>query len=128
MATPLLLDTDVLVEFLRGRPRSAEFLESIDGPLAVSAVTVAELFAGARGKKDEAALEMFLRAFDVVPVDDEVARAAGVLRREYGKSHGTGLADAMIAACARRRGARLVTFNRRHFPFEKDLLVPWPRG
>jgi predicted nucleic acid-binding protein len=127
MPSPLLLDTDVLVEFLRGRPRAAEFLESTEGSLAISAVSVAELFAGTRGKKEEAALETFLGAFEIVPIDAATAREAGKLRREFGRSHGTGLADAMIAASARRRGARLVTFNRRHFPFVKDLLVPWSR-
>jgi predicted nucleic acid-binding protein len=128
MAAPLLLDTDVLVEFLRGRPRAAEFFDSIEGPLLISAVSVAELFAGARGRKDEAALETFLGAFEIVPVDVAAAREAGKLRREFGKSHGTGLADAMIAASAHRREARLVSFNRRHFPFVEDLLVPWTRG
>lgn len=128
MPSPLLLDTDVLVEFLRGRLRAAEFLESTERSLAISAVSVAELFAGTRGKKEEAALETFLGAFEIVPIDAATAREAGKLRREFGRSHGTGLADAMIAASASRRGARLVTFNRRHFPFVKDLLVPWPRG
>ena len=128
MAPLLLLDTDVVVEFLRGRPRAAEFLESAEGPLAISAVSVAELFAGARGKTDEAAIATFLGAFEVVPVDAATAREAGRLRREFGPSHGTGLADAMIAASARHRGARLVTFNRRHFPFVEDLLVPWSRA
>lgn len=127
MAAAHLLDTDVLVEFLRGRPRAVEFLESLEGALLVSAVSVAELFAGARGKDEEAALETFLGAFEVVPVDFDGGRDAGGIRRTYGPSHGTGLADAMIAASARRRGARLVSFNRRHFPFVNDLVVPYRR-
>ena len=123
-----LLDTDVLVEYLRGRPRALSFLESLEGDLLVSAITVAELWAGARGKEEEAALETFLGAFEVLSVDLDTAREGGALRRKYGPSHGTGLADALIAASALRRGAKLVTFNRRHFPFVKDLLVPYRRS
>ena len=127
MAAAHLLDTDVLVEFLRGRPRAVEFLESLEGTLLVSAVSVAELFAGARGKDEDAALETFLGAFEV-PVDFDAGREAGGIRRTYGPRHGTGLADAMIAASARSRGARLVSFNRRHFPFVNDLVVPYRRS
>lgn len=128
MADAWLLDTDLLAEFLRGRPRAVAFLETLEGPLLVSVVSAAELWAGTRGKEEEKALETFLGAFEAVPVDLQAAREAGELRRKYGPSHGTGLADAMIAASARQRGARLVTFNRRHFPFVKDLVVPYRRG
>lgn len=125
---PLLLDTDVLVEYLRGRPRAIEYVESLDDELLVSAITVAELQAGARGGEEEAALEAFLGAFGVLPVDAAVAREGGALRRRYGPSHSTGLADAIVGASAQQRGARLVTVNRRRFPFVNDLTVPYRRG
>jgi predicted nucleic acid-binding protein len=47
-----------------------------------------------------------------------------VLRRDYGHSHGTGLADALIAATAEREGAMLVTLNTAHFPMLKRVTAP----
>ena len=50
---------------------------------------------------------------------------AGLLRRLYGRSQGTGLADALIAASVLAAGAMLATINRRHFPMLADVLVPY---
>lgn len=123
----LLVDTDVLVEYLRGRPEAADWLESQEADLAVSGVSVAELFAGVRGSREAQRLEEFLLALDVLPVTEEIARLAGQYRRRYGPSHGTGLADALIAATAATDGAALATFNRRHYPMLSDLVVPYRR-
>lgn len=122
-----LIDTDVLIEYLRGSNRAAEFLEQLKGELLISAITVAELFSGARGPDELDALDRFLLAFDVVPVDERLARAGGQLRAEYDASHGVGLADALIAASATEREAELMTFNRKHYPMLADLQVPYDR-
>ncbi|GMR09986.1 MAG: type II toxin-antitoxin system VapC family toxin [Anaerolineae bacterium] len=127
MARRYLIDTDVLVEYLRGSDRAAEFLEQLEGELLISAITLAELFSGARGSDELDALDQFMLAFEVVPVDEPLARAGGRLRQEYHASHGVGLADALIAASATSRGAELVTFNRRHYPMVHDLMVPYER-
>ncbi|HXC24442.1 MAG TPA: PIN domain-containing protein, partial [Gemmatimonadaceae bacterium] len=68
------------------------------------------------------------RAFEVSPVDPEIAEVGGLLRRDFGPSHGTGLVDALIAATARRSGARLVTLNDKHFPMLKHILIPYRKG
>lgn len=124
--TGVLVDTDVLVEYLRGDQRVAEYLESRDGGLTLSAVTVAELFVGAR-PGEEAELETFLEAFSVLPVTGRVAKRAGGFRREYGDSHGTGVADALIAATAAEASVPLATFNDRHFPMLERVDRPYER-
>lgn len=121
----LLIDTDVLIDYLRERQQAVAYLESLAEPALISAVTVAELYAGVREGKERSALDIFIRAFEVIPLDTEVAIKGGLYRRDYGKSHGTGLADAMIAASAEARGAALVTLNGRHFPMLKDVVVPY---
>jgi predicted nucleic acid-binding protein len=50
-----------------------------------------------------------------------------LFRRDYGKSHGVGLADALIAASAEMRGAVLVTLNRKHFPMLPTVIVPYQK-
>ncbi len=127
MPATYLIDTDVLIEYLRGSDQAAEFVEGLEGNLLISAITVAELFSGARGREELEALDHFILAFEVVPIDEPLARAGGQLRREYNASHGVGLADALIAASAVDRKAELVTFNRRHYPMVDDLTVPYER-
>jgi len=128
MAEPLLIDTDVLIDYLRGRAEAVSYLESRTEPLLISAITVAELYAGVREGAERVALEQFLSVFNVISVDDVLAAAGGLIRRDYGKSHGVGLADAIIAATAEARKAELVTLNKKHFPMLSSVVTPYHKG
>lgn len=127
MAGRLLIDTDVLVEYLRGRGEAVKYLEGLKADLHLSVISIAELFAGVRGEEEEKSLNQLLETFVVLPVTQEAARLGGLYRRDYGPSHGTGLADALIAATAEEAGADLVTFNQRHFPMLSKIVVPYDR-
>lgn len=120
MADRLLLDTDVLIDYLRGREEAVAYLEGQSGDLLISTITVAELYAGVHEGKERQILERFLCAFEIVSVDSAIATKGGLYRRDYWSSHGTGLADALVAATAELYQAQLVTLNERHFP----MLVP----
>lgn len=126
MAERLLFDTDVLIEYLRGRPRAVEYLEGLTADSCVSVVSIAELFAGIRDDEEGEYLKQFLLAFSALPVTEGVALVGGLYRRDYRNSHGTGLADALTAATAEENGATLVTFNQRLFPMVK-IRVPYER-
>lgn len=123
----LLLDTDVLVDYLRGLPQAVAYLEKLEEPLCLSAVTVAELYAGVREGSERTALAAFVSAFEVLPLDQATAERGGLLRRDFGKSHGTGLADALIAATAQRQRATLITLNQKHFPMLKQVRAPYEK-
>ena len=127
MAGRLLIDTDVLVEYLRGRSEVVEYLEGLTSDLYISVISVAELFAGVRDDEEEKFLKQLLLAFAILPVTEKTARLGGLYRRDYGGSHGTGLADALIAATSEENGADLVTFNRRHFPMVPKITAPYER-
>lgn len=120
-----LLDTAVLVDYLRGHEAAARFLEDATGRLLVSAVSVAELYAGVREGREREALHDFVTAFEIAPVDEEVARLGGLVRRDFGPSHGVGLADALVAATAEVAGVRLCTLDRKHFPTVEALEIPY---
>ncbi len=125
MAQLILIDTDVLIDYLRGYPQATHWLESLNQPLCISTITIAELYAGVRDDQERETLDGFLDAFEWVVVDGEIGKQAGLSRRDYGKSHGTGLADAVIAACAQAANARLATLNTRHVPLFGDVLRPY---
>ena len=124
----LLLDTDIVIDYLRGVPEAVAYLEARSETLVLSAITVAELYAGVREGKERTALHAFLGAFTVVSVDQEIAERGGLLRREYGKSHGVGLADAIIAACAEHSSADLATLNGKHFPMFPETRPPYVKA
>ena len=121
----LLLDTDVLIDYLRGQPEAVRYLESLNARLLISAITVAELYSGVRDGAERTKLAVFIRVFEVVPVDSDVALKGGLYRRDYGKSHQVGLADALIAVSAESQQAILVTLNRKHFPMPANVIVPY---
>jgi predicted nucleic acid-binding protein len=120
-----VVDTDVLIDYLRGREEAVVWLEEARGSLVISAVTVAELFAGGREGKERRELDAFLQALEVVPLDAAIAERAGLYRRDFLRSHRTGLADAVIAATAEAWEMPLVTLNAGHFPMLRDVLVPY---
>ena len=121
---PILLDTDVLIDFLRGHEQAMSFVGARSKRIMVSSVTVAELYAGVRGEKggtEQTVLDDLLRLFRVVPVTGDIGRLGGLYKRDYGASHGVGLADAIIAATATLEDAALKTLNVKHYPMFAGL-------
>jgi predicted nucleic acid-binding protein len=121
MEGSFLLDTDVLVDFLRGHHKAVAFINTHSARIILSSIVVAELYAGVKGDTEQAALEDFVSLFRVIPVSAEIAKAGGLYKRDYGKSHGVGLADAILAATAEVEDAELKTLNKKHYPMVKGL-------
>jgi len=121
MARPILLDTDVIVDFFRGYGKAVVFIKTYNTRIILSAIVVAELYAGVKGDAEQAILQDFISLFRVVPVNAEIGRVGGLYKRDYGKSHGVGLADAILAATAEAENAELKTLNTKHYPMLKDL-------
>ncbi|MEA3358132.1 MAG: type II toxin-antitoxin system VapC family toxin [Thermodesulfobacteriota bacterium] len=121
MVKSILLDTDVLVDFLRGHRKAVAFVNAQSDRIILSSIVVAELYAGVKGDAEQVALEDFISLFRVIPVDTEIAKAGGLYKRDYAKSHGIGLADAILAATAEAENAELKTLNTKHYPMLKGL-------
>ena len=121
MDHPILVDTDILVDFLRGYNKAVEFVNAHVALIILSSIVVAELYAGVKGEQEQAALDSFISIFQIVSPDLGIAKAAGLYKRNYGKSHGVGLADALIAATAEAENAELKTLNIIHYPMFKNM-------
>lgn len=124
----LLLDTDVLIDYLRGEPKAIAYLEERTESLMLSAMTVAELFAEVREGEERRTLEGFLRVFEIAAISPQIAERGGLLRRDYKRGYNTGLADAIIAATAEHERASLVTLNDKHFPMLEDVVTPYRKA
>ncbi len=125
MPQSFLIDTDVLIEYLRGKAKIIEYLENLPGEHFISSITVAELFAGIRDDAEKIYLEKFLLAFKVISVDLEISKTGGLFQKEYGKKYGTGLADALIAATAGHCKATMITLNQKHFRMLDHVQAPY---
>ena len=121
MAGAILLDTDVLVDFFRGQSKAVAFVHAHSSRIILSSIVIAELYAGVKGDAEQAAIEDFVSLFRVVSVDTEIAKAGGLYKRDYGKSHGVGIADTILAATVEAESAELKTLNTKHYPMLKGL-------
>jgi predicted nucleic acid-binding protein len=128
VADRLLIDTDVLVDYLRGYPAAVAWLEGLSDAPLLSSITVAELYAGVRDGEERTALDAFMLACEILPLDEQIAVKGGLFRRDYGKSHGVGLADALIAASAETHHAILVSLNSKHFPMLAEIVSPYRKS
>ena len=91
----------------------------------VSSITIAELYAGVKEGIERSVLDVFIHQFEVITLDGNIAMKGGFLRRKFGKSHGMGLVDALIAASAEEFMLHLITLNKKHYPMLKRLKIPY---
>ncbi|MEA4849079.1 MAG: type II toxin-antitoxin system VapC family toxin [Clostridiaceae bacterium] len=128
MTEPLLLDTNILIDHLRGKPAANDFLQAniINGTkMLVSVITRIELMCGMKPGEDER-IRAFLSIFEEIMIDKDIAEIAGRYMNRYYKSNGLNTADAIIAASAKSRNAVLYTLNVRHFPLDDiHVIIPY---
>ena len=127
MPRALLVDTDVMVDFLRGHALATTLLMDNSERIILSSIVAAELYAGVKGNVELATLDKLLSVFRVIPVSSEIAKEGGILKRDYSKSHGIGLADAIVAATALSEKADLKTLNIKHYPMFKGLCPAYTK-
>ena len=94
----------------------------------MSSITMAELYAGVRKGAESKSLEIFIETLEVISLNKAIAKMGGLYRNQYNPSHGTGLADALIAASAKEIGAQVITFNIKHFPILDNVTKPYERS
>ena len=123
----MLVDTDILIDYLRGHPEAGAFLESRLDEVSISAVSVAELYQGVREGRERTLLARMVSALTVLPLTTEIAERAGLFRRDHRATTGCGLADCLIAATAARHGLELATLNGKHFTMLDHVVTPYSK-
>lgn len=119
-----LIDTDVLIWYLRGNQKAYDLIHSM-GEFCISSITYMELVQGMRNKEELRTLQKTLKQWNVktIYVNEEISAKALFFVEEYFLSHSMELADSMIAATASMYGMTLITANDKHYRVVKDLSM-----
>ncbi len=124
----LILDTGILIDFLRGDDRAVQLvLDAVDrdDELWGVVVTRTEVISGMRAEELRATFDLFSR-MRWLEVEEALADHAGRLASRFVRSHpGVGAVDYLIAAGVEELDGRLVTLNVRHFPMFEGLRAAY---
>ena len=123
----VVADSDVLIDFLRGRANHDRLVsELVSGTLATTVISQFELLSGA-GERTRSKTETLLAAMAVLPLDGPSAEAAAGVRRELeGAGDPIGTADYLIAGICLTRGCELLSRNVKHFSRVPGLVLANP--
>ena len=125
----ILLDSDVIIAWLRGYDPFAELIPKLleeGNVITWTPVSVAEIFAGAR-KGEENQLESLFLVLEALTLPPEIGKKAGHYLSAYSRSHGVELGDALIAAAAYFNSIPLWTLNKKHYPMKDIRFFSPPR-
>lgn len=118
----MIIDTDVLIWYLRGNEHAKRIVESAL-PFSISVVTYIELVQGMKNKDEFRRFQKQLQSWDIeiLHIDSDISSRATFYIQEYALSHSMCLADALIAATVIQHGEILLTANDKHYKFIPNL-------
>lgn len=123
----VLLDTDILVDYLRGFAPALEWLRQSSSDIyQIPGIVAMELVIGSRNNSQLQAVRELLSSYEVVwPEPKEFAHAFDLLA-EHRLRGGMGIPDCLVAAMTLNRSATLYSFNIKHFRVVSGLDVREP--
>ena len=120
----ILCDTNILIEIYKGKPDIIRIIKNIGQKnIAISDVTCAELFFGARNKKELTVIRKDLDKLTVLPIQSNISSIAVKLVEKYALSHKLTFPDALIAATAIYHDMELYTLNIKDFRFLDNVKL-----
>ena len=120
----ILVDTDVLVWYLRGNEIAYNTIETLES-FSISVITYMELVQGMRNKKELNSLRQALHTWNckILYITEEISAKAMFAVEQHFLSHSIQLADALIGSTAIAHGIPLITGNDKHYKIMKGLQI-----
>ena len=119
----ILVDTDILIDHLRGDTNISDIIASSSGNTPfISVISIAEIYSFLFAQEYQV-MDELLNMMTVINIDAVIAKTAGKYRMAYIKSHMLTVPDALIAATAKTKIAVLITKNIRHFPMDDIMKI-----
>ena len=124
----ILLDTDVMVDVLRGYEPAKEWLKSAQ-EIGVPGLVAMELIQGCQNTREQKQLEKALSEYPLYWPDEDDCKRALASFSSHHLSDNIGLLDALIAETAIGGNAELATFNVKHYRVLRGLqsIQPYER-
>ena len=120
----ILCDTNVIIEVLKGDQGIIKRIENIGlENIAISSITVMELYFGALNKRELNKIKKHLEALNIVHFDSDISEVAVSMVERYSKSHGLQIPDAIIATTALSMDIKLYTLNLKDFRYIDRLKL-----
>ena len=128
----ILLDTDVMVDLIRGYPPALEWLEELmerKEKVSLSGFVVMELIQGCRSTEEIKEVETEVRDFVIRWPSRATCKRALVVYTRHRLSHSLGMIDSLIGQIAEDQRLPLCTFNNRHFEaiFKITTVQPYKK-
>jgi len=125
--TDVMLDTDVLIEVLRGRAQTGNWLRSLGARrIGISVLTRLEILQGAQNRREQTLLAREMNRYTLIHLEHADSEAALDWFESFHLSHSVGIMDCLIAAAALRLGVPLYSFNLKHYSALAGLDVRAP--
>ena len=120
----MLVDTDVLIWYLKGNEKAYQIIENSSN-FFISVVTYMELVQGMRNKKELNNLRKALHIWNaqILYISEEISVKAMFYVEQHFLSHSMQLADALIGATAITYGNPILTGNDKHYNVLKDIEI-----
>ncbi len=120
----LIVDTDVLIWYLRGNQKAFKTIESLEH-FSLSVVTYMELVQGMRNKEELNSLRQALQEWnaEILYITEEISAKAMFAVEQHFLSHSIQLADALIGSTAAAHGLTLLTGNDKHYKILKGVKI-----
>jgi predicted nucleic acid-binding protein len=118
----LIIDTDVLIWYLRGNEKTRDIVES-NVPFSISAITYMEITQGMKNKNEFKLFQRQIHTWntDIIQIDKEISSRAMFYVQEYAFNHSMMLADALIAATVVQNSETLITANDKLYKFIPNM-------
>lgn len=117
-----LLDSNVIIGYLRGEERAVSLIEKLLVP-TISVVTVGEIYQGALDSKELERTTDIIRDFKILYITEKISKDAVSLVEKYHLASGLFFLDALIAATSLEYDLIVLTANNKHFKMIKGLKV-----
>ena len=120
----MLIDTDVLIWYLRGNENAKKTIQA-NIPFKVSVTSYIELMQGVQNKSELKILQKHFKKWstEILQINENISTRAMFFIEDYYLSHSLEFGDAVIAATAIENHETLLTANIKHYSFIPNIQV-----
>lgn len=120
----IICDTNVIIELFKNNEKIKAKIQEIGTKnLAISAISVAELYYGAFNKSELQKIQKHLKHYQLLNLTPQTTGLFIELMQNYSLSHKPFIGDMLIAATVLDNKSELFTLNRKDFSFIPDIQL-----